>query len=597
MSIADVIDSVPECVRVKTPPPHCALRMWPGVVLVFAYWAFYAATQVLELPIYARFMSRMAANAVLLLLVTAWWFTNRTVRFGERAMLWSLWAIAGVTAGFLCDRSFGPMGLVFIALPVTLTAWCLWLAVARRMSAEARRWGTVVAVTGAWGLFCVVTMDGVTGTGGANIRLRWTRSAEQVYLAERADAKTNTPAATSPKVDGIELRPGDWAEFRGPLRQGELRGVTIATDWNTAAPKLVWRQRVGPAWSSVLIVDGRLFTQEQRGEEEVLVCLDAATGREIWSHADTTRFSDGQAGAGPRSTPTFADGAIYSLGATGVLNCLDAASGKLRWSRNIANESGAPLPMWGFSSSPLVTDGVVVVYAGGENDKGMLAYDAATGEPMWSVPTGAISYSSPQKIVRNGVTEVTLLSDRGLVAVEAASGKLAWEFAAAKQGIWRAVQPRQIDRGILIGSEDLGLVLVDVAAKDQSNPAELWRSKAMKPAYNDFVVLDGFLYGFDDAVFGCVDLESGKRRWKGGRYGHGQVLLLVDQRLLLVISETGEAVLVAAQPERLEELGRFQAIQGKTWNHPVVAHGRLYVRNDEEIACYDVTAGGESTPR
>jgi len=340
----------------------------------------------------------------------------------------------------------------------------------------------------------------------------------------------------------------------------------------------------------VLIVGNRLFTQEQRGEFEVTVCLEADTGREVWSHQDKTRYSDGQAGAGPRATPTFSEGRIYSQGASGILTCLDAATGTLHWSRNIVTDSGAPIPVWGFSSSPLVTEGIVAVYAGGAENKGLLAYRAASGELAWTTATGPISYSSPQLASFDAQPQILLLSDSGLVSVEPESGTVLWQFDAPTPGLWRVVQPRQIDdHGVLIGSEDLGLVRVDINHDAQSwTAAQRWSSRAMRPAYNDFVVLDGFVYGFDEGLFCCLDVETGKRRWKAGRYGHGQVLLIADQRVLLVISETGEVVLLAARPDKHEELARFQSVKGKTWNHPVIAHGRLYVRNDEEIACYEL---------
>jgi hypothetical protein len=154
--------------------------------------------------------------------------------------------------------------------------------------------------------------------------------------------------------------------------------------------------------------------------------------------------------------------------------------------------------------------------------------------------------------------------------------------------MWRAVQPRLWgDSQVLIGSEDLGLVLVDVAKTGNDwSASQHWASNSIRPAYNDFVIHDGHAYGFDGAIFCCIDLTSGARRWKAGRYGHGQVLLLADQPLLVVLSEAGEAVLLAPRPDKHEELGRFQVIEGKTWNHPVIAHGRLFVRNDEQMACY-----------
>jgi len=441
-------------------------------------------------------------------------------------------------------------------------------------------------------------VDGIDGDQQAAVRWRWSTTAEDLYLASRTAANdtaangteangtaaNNVPSRYDTSPSTLVAKPGDWTEFRGDDRRGEAHGLKIATDWQSHPPKQVWRQRIGPAWSSMLILGNRLFTQEQRGELEAVVCLDTATGHELWAHQYKARFFDGQAGAGPRSSPTFSAGRLYTLGASGVLNCLEAASGKPCWSRDIVADSGAPLPMWGFSSSPLVVDGLVIVYAGGKGDKGLLAYRAPTGKPAWSVATGPVSYSSPQVATIQRRKQVLFLSDAGLVGLEPATGKILWEHKAPGSSVWRVALPRQIDeQGVVFGSEDLGLVRLDLA---QATPSPRWDSRALRPAYNDFVSSDGFIYGFDESFFCCVDAATGKRRWKAGRYGHGQVLLIADQRILLVISETGEAVLVSARPDQHEELGRFQAVNGKTWNHPAIAHGCLYVRNAEEIACY-----------
>jgi outer membrane protein assembly factor BamB len=564
-------------------------RLWPGAVLVAMFWCVFLGSGWLDAPISTGFMSIMAASALLTLLFPIWWLTNGRVSGVERVYgFLSMVALAAIAVVF-CDPSVGVIGLVFLGFPTAFTAWIAWLLVARRASPEFQRYGTIVVLALVWAAFIVVRIDGVDGNNSAALSLRWRPSAEDRYLAERA--KT-TPASTSEPDETAPLVPqdGDWLDFRGPDRRGEVHGIQIATDWDASPPKQLWRRRIGPAWSSVLIIDGRLITQEQRGDSEAVVCLDAKTGRELWAHEDRVRYSDGQAGAGPRATPTFSDGQIYSLGATGVLNCLDARSGKVTWSRDIVVDSKAPLPMWGFSSSPLVAQGRVVVYGGAQPDKGLLAYAADSGEPEWTAATGAISYSSAQLVSFADEPQLLFFSDAGLIAVQPTSGKLLWQYEAPQNGIWRVVQPRQLDDGaILIGCEDLGLVRLDVTQKDsQWTATPRWKSRAIRPAFNDFAISGDCVYGFDEGIFCCVDAETGKRRWKAGRYGHGQVLLIADQRLLLVVTETGEVVLVAANPEKHEELGRMQAVTGKTWNHPVIAHGALYIRNDQEMACFEL---------
>jgi hypothetical protein len=232
---------------------------------------------------------------------------------------------------------------------------------------------------------------------------------------------------------------------------------------------------------------------------------------------------------------------------------------------------------------------VVVVFAGGEGSKGLLAYRAASGKLAWTAPAGRASYSSPQPALLGNKDQVLFLDERGLSALDPSSGTVLWEHSAPGSGMPRSLQPHPVGTNqILIASEaELGTALIEVTGDGPGRrTAQRWTSRHLKPSFNDFVVHANCVYGFDGGVFCCIDLQTGKRRWKEGRYGHGQVLLLADQPLLLVVSERGEAVLLAANPDRHEELSRFQAVTGKTWNHPVIAHGRLYVRNAEEMACY-----------
>jgi outer membrane protein assembly factor BamB len=561
---------------------------WPAAVLVAAYWSSLVVMHRLDLAIYAGFFAMMAAGALFFLAFSIWWLASPESTFKSRLLTWLAFLAICVATVLLSDKSVGPIGLMLFGLPCAMTAAVAWLLIARWRSLATRRAGMILACGILCGSMTLVRVNGVDGNQNASVNWRWSQTAEQAYLAERAVTSPAAASESSPKP--ISEQPGDWTEFRGPSGHGEVLGIKIATDWAGAPPKPLWRHRVGPAWSSVLVVGGRLFTQEQRDQEEAVVCLDAQSGREIWNHSNRARFFDGQAGAGPRSSPVFADGRVFALGGTGILDCLDAATGHVIWSHNIVDDSGAAVPMWGFSNSPLVSGGIVVVYAGADNGKGLLAYQASGGKPAWTAPTGSTSYSSPQLVSIRGQPQILFLSDEGLVSVDAASGKVLWNYSAAAKGIWRVAMPRQVgDGSILIGSEDLGLVRLDVTREGgQWTLSRKWGSQAIRPAFNDFVFLDGFVYGFDESIFCCIDAQTGERRWKGGRYGHGQVLLLPEQKLLLVISEKGEAVLVAANPERHQELARFQAIEGKTWNHPVLAHGRLYIRNAEEIACYDL---------
>lgn len=575
----------------EKPAPAKSLRIWPALAIIAAYWAAEAVLLSSDMVISQTFMLRVGLWLLVPLLFLAWWLTRRQLRWSERLTPLAAIVVGAVLCSLVSLETLGVMSVVFLGLPLIWTAWTVWLLISRRASERTRRAGSIATIFLVWAVISLLRVDGIDGRMMPDLHWRWTPTDEQLYLAERKSSESTAPSEET--ATPLVLEAGDWPCFRGPGFLGEQEHSPIATNWNDAPPKSLWKRRVGPAWSSFVVIGDRLFTQEQRGDQEATVCLDAATGDEIWAHLDKARFWDGQAGAGPRGTPTFHDGLLYTYGATGLLDCLDAATGKLSWQRDVVKETAAPLPMWGFSSSPLVVDNRVIVFAGGPDDKGIVAYDAQSGEPAWQAASGPISYSSAQLVNVAGQAQALLLTDLGVVAVDPADGKRLWHYDANGTGIWRVVQPRQLDDSrLLVGSEDMGLRLLNVSREGDSwKTSETWATGDMKPAYNDFVVVGDVAYGFDKGIFCAIDLKTGKRLWKGGRYGFGQVLLLKPQNVLVILSERGEVALVAANPKKHEELGRFQAVEGKTWNHPVVARGKLYVRNDAEMAAFELAAG------
>jgi outer membrane protein assembly factor BamB len=584
----------PKVSESSTPPPAAPskpMRLWPAVVLIVAFWAVRALPQFVDMTISSQFFTSFIPALLLCLLFSIWWLTGRGIRVADRFIGFAVLVGGCWLAVRLSDPSIGLFTVLIYAVPIGFTLWTAWLVLGGKRSAIVRKWGAVLAMLPIWILFGLLRMDGLDGDLHADMHWRWTPSAEERLIAERArtaaEKKSNAPAVV-PAASPLVFHPGDWTGLRGPDRNGEVHGLQLATDWEKSPPKEIWRAKIGPAWSSFVVIGDRLFTQEQRDKNEAVDCLDAATGHEIWVHEDKDRYWDSQGGAGPRGTPVFDGGRLYSLGATGILNCLDAATGDVKWMRKIADDAKTTVPMWGYSGSPLVVGDLVIVYAGG-GEKGLAAYHAANGEPAWTAPTGTLGYSSPQLVSIGGENQVLSFDDSGVIAVDPATGALRWRHDAPSHG-WRAVQPHALgDQQVLFGSEDLGLVLVGLKKAEQSWTAtQRWTTKNLKPAYNDFVLLDGSIYGFDGGIFCCVDAKTGERHWKGGHYGHGQVLLLADQRLLLVLSETGEVVLLTANPRKLDELGKFQALEGKTWNNPAIAHGRLYVRNDQVMACYEL---------
>jgi outer membrane protein assembly factor BamB len=364
-----------------------------------------------------------------------------------------------------------------------------------------------------------------------------------------------------------------------------VRGVRIETDWSRSPPVQLWHRPIGPGWSSFAVRGDLLYTQEQRGEDELVACYKVSTGETVWRHSDAVRFWESNAGAGPRATPTLSNGRLYTFGGTGILNALDAANGAVVWSFNVASDSGTKVPMWGFASSPLVVGDVVAVAAAGK----LVACDIATGKRRWLGPPHGDSYSSPHLVTIDGVAQILQLSGAGITSVAPADGTLLWEHACPGFTI---VQPALTEDGDVLISTcgptgGIGTRRIAIAHGPGGwNVQERWMSAGLKPYFNDLVVHKGLAFGFDNSILACIDLADGKRKWKGGRYGNGQLVLLREQDLLLVLSEKGELALVAATADDFKELARFPAIQGKTWNHPVLVGDVLLVRNSEQMAAF-----------
>jgi outer membrane protein assembly factor BamB len=353
----------------------------------------------------------------------------------------------------------------------------------------------------------------------------------------------------------------------------------------------LWRRLIGPGWSSFAVRGDLIYTQEQRGDDEIVSAYRMSTGEPAWRHRDPVRFWESNGGAGPRATPTLDKGRVYAFGATGILNALDAKTGKLVWSRNVAIETKTEVPGWGFASSPLVVDDVVIVAA----DATLAGYDVATGRPRWVGPIHRGSYSSPHRTTIDGISQVLLLGGSGVTSLAPANGALLWEHAW--QGV-AIVQPALTPDGVVIntigGTGGNGTRRLAVAHSPGGwNVEERWTSNGLKPYFNDFVVHKGYAFGFDGSILACIDIETGKRMWKGGRYGNGQLLLLADQDLLLVLSDEGDLALVEATAGGFKEIASVPALEGKTWNHPVLVRDVLLVRNGAEMAAFRLSLAGE----
>ena len=593
------------------------LRLRPGIIAaVIAVIARFVVPAIRPDAFVIGLIGALAGAAA----IAVWW-----VFFSRAAWIERIGAIAVTILAFFAIRPLlhpsiagGMMGMMFpiYAIPPVLApAFVVWAVATRNCGDVFRRATMVATIFLACGFWTLMRTDGVMGSSGSQLAWRWTKSAEERLLAEQRDepkpapaiaaatpppasaqpatqtssapAAAATPIERTPPAPAIPMKPADWPGFRGADRDSVIRRVRIATDWSASPPALLWRRAIGPGWSPFSVRADRLYTQEQRGDDELVSCYRVSTGDPIWRHRDHVRFWESNGGAGPRATPTLSDGRVYAFGATGILNALDEVSGAVLWSHNVASDTATKVPMWGFASSPLIVDGLVIVAASGK----LVAYDAATGDRRWTVKSSGGSYSSPHLATLDGVEQVLLLSSAGAKSVAPAKGTVLWE--SPWESSVTIVQPAVIgDHDVIIttaaatGGEGVRRIAISHAA-GAWKADERWTSNGLKPYFNDFVVHNGHAFGFDGNILSCIDLADGKRKWKGGRYGNGQLVLLPEQDLLLVISEEGDLALVKATPDQFTEVTRFPgALEGKTWNHPVIVRDVLLLRNDHEMAAF-----------
>lgn len=581
------------CENARVKPPHSAQpvtnpapRLWPVLVLLVLMVVLRTVPALLAEQTMASRLTLFLGPPICVLLMVVWWLFLSRIPWRERLLGLGGLVLIVIASVSLLERSISE-GFDIIAgfFPSGMAAFVLGFAAAHRLPGRRRILVALVAALLGFGVWTLVRSEGVSGDFSSEYHWRWEQRPEERILADLA-RRDSVP--TTPGADDALLIEAGWPGFRGPGRDGVVPGLTLAEDWNASPPREMWRIPVGPGWSSFAVAGQRLFTQEQRGGDEVVVCYDAATGAEVWNFSYPSRFWESQGGVGPRATPTLRGNGLFAQGAEGLLHRLDPATGEMIWQVDLRADAGREAPVWGFSSSPLVLDDLVVVYAGGEGDRGVLAYGADDGALRWGAPAGAHSYSSPQLLTVAGAQAIAMATDAGMGLLDPADGSVLMSFHKETQ--YRILQPLVVgDASLLMNNRLIGTSRLDLDHENgQLTARERWTSRSMKSDFSDYVAYQGNLYGFDINIFACIDLETGDRRWKGGRYGHGQVLLLPDAGQLLVLTEDGEVVLLRADPEQHEERARLPVLHGKTWNHPALVGSRLYLRNSEEAVALEL---------
>ncbi|MCY2985234.1 MAG: PQQ-like beta-propeller repeat protein [Planctomycetota bacterium] len=441
-----------------------------------------------------------------------------------------------------------------------------------------------------YGASKLLRIDGYNGDRTPRIVWRWKPKAEQ-HIKEYLTSRKVPEIALS--IENL-FRPtlNDFPEIHGGNPATRMDRVDIQSDWNTNPPKLLWRHPVGIGWSGFAVVGNAAVTLEQRDEYECVVCYELHNGIELWCHREKARFNH-EHGDGPRSTPTIHDGRVYSMGATGIVTCLEFKTGEKHWSQSVFSDPTTQNLIFGMSGSPLFVDGLVVVTPGAGVGGATIAFDMQTGAMVWSSGDDPASYASPIVATLFGKKQILSFNGAGLRSF-ALDGQALWFQPWVTQGESRVnvAQPVVVSEStrledgarVLISSGyDKGTALLNVSLdKDRWSSQVVWESKSLKSKLSSVVVHENFVYGFDNGILACIDLTNGKRSWKAGRYGHGKMLLVRNK--LLIQAESGEVVLVAANPTAHLELARFEALTSKTWNEIALSGNIMVVRNDCEAA-------------
>ena len=519
-------------------------------------------------------------------LFPAWWVVGTWIVF------------AGAIIGLRSSNAIGDNAVmnVLTAAVTTLAFMILgvWFAFCSGYSRRTRLGTVTLGITVVAVLAVAYEVEQVNGEMIPKFRYRFSPKPDELL-----EIPTGELSDTANLSETTEF---DFPQFLGPSRTGRYDAVQLDIAWKANPPKLVWRQPIGAGWSAFAAVNGYAVTMEQRGDEELVTCYEVETGDLIWSHSNSDRHSTILGGVGPRSTPSIDEGKVYALGATGKVFCLNGANGNEIWRDDLLERYGVAPGRdlrgvaWGRSGAPLVVDNLVVVPAGGPAGgahRSLVAYDKDSGSVVWESGDRQVSYSSPTLGTVAGVRQIISVNQDTVSGHDPENGDVLWEHpwpgdSAAEAN---AAQPVVLPGDRVLVSKAYGggamMLRLSKADNDMFAAEEVWHEKrTLRTKFTSVVVAGDYLFGLSDGILECVAAEDGARRWKRGRYKHGQVLGIGD--VLLVQAEEGDVVLVAATPDRGRELARLAALSGKTWNNPCMYGRFLLVRNAEEACCYEL---------
>ncbi len=522
---------------------------------------------------------------------------NERPRFIWFPLVWALLIFGSVVAFQFSNRPQDNKNISFIfSIPIVFSGITLW-AILFSARSRWKRWGIGLAP---WiVLFVFMSNVEIINNGDMGFvtwRWRWQPLPDE-SLQQPSDASV---------IERWEPTPQDYPRFLGNGYWAEVEGVELQTDWQTHAPRELWRKPIGAGWSSFAIVGDYAITQEQRGPNELVTCYEVLTGKIVWTHSDPVRFDPAGGGAfggiGPRATPTVFGDRVYAQGATGILNCLDTRTGELVWSHDTLEENGASNIAWGKSGSPLIVEidegrELVIVSVGGSEGRSLIAYAADHGDVVWSAGDYRSSYASPVLTTLDGERQILSVNEGFVTAHRPSDGMVLWEYPWPGNSDTDASVPQPVpvagDRVFLSKGYGGGSALVQITRDDDQKivAKPLWAKTVLKNKMGNIAMRDGYVYGLDGGILQCIELETGRSQWKKRRrpaIGHGQNILVND--VLLVLSESGELILVEVSPKKYREVASLRVFPEEqvTWNNPAFAPPYLLVRNGEEVACYEL---------
>jgi len=393
---------------------------------------------------------------------------------------------------------------------------------------------------------------------------------------------TSPVVAKRPAVQ--KPRPFEWGNWRGPDRNGISRESEWDPNWGEDGPKELWRASVGIGFSSITVVQGRVFTMGNVDDVDMVWCLDANNGKRIWRHQYPCRRDPKSYEGGPSATPTVYDYKVYTLSKQGHLYCLNVADGRVAWRKNISKDLGFEIPKWGFASSPLILDKTLIVNAGA----GGIALDRRSGKVLWQSARTPSGYATPVPFQYAGKRYLAIFSHRSLEVVGSDDGGKLWSVPWKTRWDVNAADPIISDGKIFISSGyNRGCALIKIGR----TPETLWENKNMRNRFSSCVLLNGYLYGidgFDKPTLRCISFETGEVQWSYERLGKGS-LMAADGKLI-ILGGKGELVIAEASPEAFKPISRAQVLTRKCWTVPVLAGGRIYARNAfGDLVCLDVS--------